>query len=135
MTLRGVHTVGSTTVTSTVLGALRGDPRSRAEFFALTGATLTSVGSVTVFRRWPSLRRRIPSDDPVGHLGLQCAQKSVQVGNQDSLRGSDELRILTAGHLRTMVLTSQYHTHKYLSLGSRIGPRTGAASRSLVPTS
>jgi GTP cyclohydrolase I len=36
MTLRGVHAVGSTTVTSSVLGTLREDPRSRAEFFALT---------------------------------------------------------------------------------------------------
>lgn len=36
MTLRGVHASGSTTVTSTLLGALREDPRSRQEFFALT---------------------------------------------------------------------------------------------------
>jgi GTP cyclohydrolase I len=38
MTLRGVHAVGSTTVTSSMLGTLREDPRSRAEFFALTRA-------------------------------------------------------------------------------------------------
>jgi GTP cyclohydrolase IA len=37
MTLRGVQATGSRTVTSTLLGALREDPRSRAEFFALTG--------------------------------------------------------------------------------------------------
>jgi GTP cyclohydrolase IA len=37
MTLRGVHAVGSTTVTSTLLGSLREDARSRQEFFALTG--------------------------------------------------------------------------------------------------
>lgn len=37
MTLRGVRAVGATTITSTLLGALREDPRSRAEFFALTG--------------------------------------------------------------------------------------------------
>ena len=37
MTLRGVQAVGSNTVTSTLLGSLRQDPRSRAEFFALTG--------------------------------------------------------------------------------------------------
>ena len=37
MTLRGVQAVGSTTVTSTMLGTLRDDPRSRAEFIALTG--------------------------------------------------------------------------------------------------
>jgi GTP cyclohydrolase I len=36
MTLRGVHATGSTTVTSAMLGTLRTDPRSRAEFFALT---------------------------------------------------------------------------------------------------
>jgi GTP cyclohydrolase IA len=35
MTLRGVRAAGSTTVTSTLLGALRDDARSRAEFFAL----------------------------------------------------------------------------------------------------
>jgi GTP cyclohydrolase I len=37
MTLRGVQAVGSRTVTSTLLGALREDPRSRQEFFALAG--------------------------------------------------------------------------------------------------
>ena len=36
MTLRGAQAVGSRTVTSTLLGALRSDPRSRQEFFALT---------------------------------------------------------------------------------------------------
>jgi GTP cyclohydrolase I len=38
MTLRGVHAAGSTTVTSIMLGTLREDPRSRAEFFALARA-------------------------------------------------------------------------------------------------
>jgi GTP cyclohydrolase I len=38
MTLRGVQATGSRTVTSTLLGTLREDPRSRQEFFALTGA-------------------------------------------------------------------------------------------------
>ena len=38
MTLRGVRSVGSTTVTSALLGTLRDDARSRAEFFALAGA-------------------------------------------------------------------------------------------------
>ncbi|MEO3776493.1 GTP cyclohydrolase I FolE [Micromonospora sp. B11E3] len=37
MTLRGVRAVGATTVTSSLLGTLRDDPRSRAEFFALAG--------------------------------------------------------------------------------------------------
>jgi GTP cyclohydrolase IA len=37
MTLRGVQATGSDTVTSTLLGTLRSDPRSRAEFFALAG--------------------------------------------------------------------------------------------------
>jgi GTP cyclohydrolase I len=37
MTLRGVQAVGSTTVTSTMLGTLRADGRSRAEFFTLAG--------------------------------------------------------------------------------------------------
>jgi GTP cyclohydrolase IA len=37
MTLRGVQAAGSDTVTSTLLGVLREDPRSRQEFFALTG--------------------------------------------------------------------------------------------------
>jgi GTP cyclohydrolase I len=39
MTLRGVRAVGSSTVTSTLLGTLREDARSRQEFFALVGAT------------------------------------------------------------------------------------------------
>jgi GTP cyclohydrolase I len=39
MTLRGVRAVGSRTVTSALLGTLRTDPRSRAEFFALTGVS------------------------------------------------------------------------------------------------
>ena len=37
MTLRGVQAAGSRTVTSTLLGTLREDPRSRGEFLALTG--------------------------------------------------------------------------------------------------
>ena len=37
MTLRGVQARGSTTVTSALLGTLRDDGRSRAEFLALTG--------------------------------------------------------------------------------------------------
>jgi GTP cyclohydrolase IA len=36
MTQRGVRAHGATTVTSALLGTLRTDPRSRAEFFALT---------------------------------------------------------------------------------------------------
>ena len=36
MTLRGVRASGATTVTSTLLGTLRDDARSRAEFFSLT---------------------------------------------------------------------------------------------------
>src|SRR5215467_3110080 len=39
MTLRGVQAAGSRTVTSTMLGTLREDPRSRQEFFALTGVS------------------------------------------------------------------------------------------------
>lgn len=37
MTLRGVQAVGATTITSTLLGTLRDDSRSRAAFFTLTG--------------------------------------------------------------------------------------------------
>jgi GTP cyclohydrolase I len=37
MTLRGVQAKGATTVTSSLLGALRDDARSRAEFFTLAG--------------------------------------------------------------------------------------------------
>ncbi|RKT55263.1 GTP cyclohydrolase I FolE [Saccharothrix australiensis] len=37
MSLRGVRVAGSRTVTSSLLGALREDARSRQEFFALTG--------------------------------------------------------------------------------------------------
>lgn len=36
MTMRGIRAIGSSTVTSAVFGALRDDPRSRQEFFALT---------------------------------------------------------------------------------------------------
>ena len=36
MTLRGVQAPGTSTVTSSLLGALRDDPRTRAEFLALT---------------------------------------------------------------------------------------------------
>jgi GTP cyclohydrolase I len=39
MTLRGVRAAGSRTVTSTLLGTLRSDARSRQEFFALTNRT------------------------------------------------------------------------------------------------
>jgi GTP cyclohydrolase I len=37
MTLRGVQAIGATTMTSTLLGLLRTDVRSRSEFLALTG--------------------------------------------------------------------------------------------------
>lgn len=37
MSLRGVHATGSRTVTSSLQGLLRTDPRSRQEFFALAG--------------------------------------------------------------------------------------------------
>jgi GTP cyclohydrolase IA len=37
MTLRGVRATGSQTITSTLLGSLRDDPRFRQEFLALTG--------------------------------------------------------------------------------------------------
>ena len=37
MTLRGVQATGSTTITSSLQGLLRHDPRSRSEFLALTG--------------------------------------------------------------------------------------------------
>jgi GTP cyclohydrolase IA len=37
MSLRGVRAEGSRTITSALHGALREDPRTRAEFFALTG--------------------------------------------------------------------------------------------------
>jgi GTP cyclohydrolase I len=37
MTLRGVRAHGAKTVTSALLGTLRADPSSRAEFFALAG--------------------------------------------------------------------------------------------------
>ncbi|GAA2037718.1 GTP cyclohydrolase I FolE [Terrabacter terrae] len=36
MTLRGVQVPGTTTITSSLLGTLRDDPRSRSEFLALT---------------------------------------------------------------------------------------------------
>jgi GTP cyclohydrolase IA len=39
MSLRGVRAGGARTVTSALHGLLRTDPRSRAEFFALTGTT------------------------------------------------------------------------------------------------
>ena len=37
MTQRGIRALGAKTVTSALLGTLRADPRSRAEFFALAG--------------------------------------------------------------------------------------------------
>jgi GTP cyclohydrolase I len=37
MTLRGVQAAGARTLTSTLLGTLRDDPRSRAEFLELVG--------------------------------------------------------------------------------------------------
>ena len=40
MTIRGVQAAGSRTITSTLLGTLREDARSRQEFFALAGVTV-----------------------------------------------------------------------------------------------
>jgi GTP cyclohydrolase I len=44
MTLRGVRAGGTNTITSALLGTLREDPRSRAEFLALTGSTPPTRG-------------------------------------------------------------------------------------------
>ncbi|MFP5347648.1 MAG: GTP cyclohydrolase I [Actinomycetes bacterium] len=44
MTVRGVRAIGSTTITSTLLGTLREDPRSRAEFLALTSSVAGGFG-------------------------------------------------------------------------------------------
>jgi GTP cyclohydrolase I len=47
MTVRGVQAAGSRTVTSTLLGTLREDPRSRQEFFALAGVSALPSGRLT----------------------------------------------------------------------------------------
>jgi GTP cyclohydrolase IA len=44
MTQRGIRALGATTVTSALLGTLRTDPRSRAEFFALARVPNPPVG-------------------------------------------------------------------------------------------
>lgn len=44
MSLRGVRAEGTSTITSTLLGSLREDPRSRAEFLALTTPRPGGVG-------------------------------------------------------------------------------------------
>jgi GTP cyclohydrolase I len=44
MTLRGVRATGATTTTSSLLGTLRDDPWSRAEFLALAGAPGNTPG-------------------------------------------------------------------------------------------
>ena len=43
MTLRGVHAAGSTSTTSTLLGTLRSDSRSRHEFLSLAGVTSSAA--------------------------------------------------------------------------------------------
>jgi GTP cyclohydrolase IA len=44
MTLRGVRAAGTSTITSALLGCLREDPRSRAEFLALTAPSAPKGG-------------------------------------------------------------------------------------------
>ena len=64
MTQRGVRALGATTVTSALLGTLRTDARSRAEFFALAGVPTSpsrswagvSAGDAAAVSR-PGLRR------------------------------------------------------------------------------
>jgi len=43
MTLRGAHAAGSSTTTSTLLGTLRSDSRSRHEFLSLAGVTTSAL--------------------------------------------------------------------------------------------
>jgi GTP cyclohydrolase IA len=45
MSLRGVRAIGTTTITSTMHGALRDDPRSRAEFLAFASGPSRTPGS------------------------------------------------------------------------------------------
>ena len=44
MAVRGVRAAGTSTITSTLLGTLREDPRSRAEFLSLTTPTPSAAG-------------------------------------------------------------------------------------------
>ena len=46
MTVRGVRAAGTTTTTSSLLGTMRDDPRSRAEFLALAGSRTPSRAGV-----------------------------------------------------------------------------------------
>jgi GTP cyclohydrolase IA len=45
MTQRGIRALGATTVTSALLGTLRTDPRSRAEFLAVAGVPTSLIAS------------------------------------------------------------------------------------------
>jgi GTP cyclohydrolase IA len=45
MSLRGVRSAGTTTITSTLLGVMREQPESRAEFLALTSGVAARMSA------------------------------------------------------------------------------------------
>ena len=57
MTYRSVRALGSTTVTSALLGSLRNDARSRQEFFALTRLAGQEARALCVEALWDRWRR------------------------------------------------------------------------------
>ena len=87
MTLRGVRPAAPRTITSTLLGTLREDPRSRAEFLALTTRPPDRSGgapwptSTATYRRssvpaWPGPRRPRRCATRASPAGSCCSARS-----------------------------------------------------------
>src|SRR5947209_8534809 len=89
MTLRGVRALGTTTVTSTLLGMLRTDAGAKAEFFALAG--LPRLGTLPPHRgcgRDKQPHRGCGRDDRLPpHHG--CGRDDRRIGNERENRTRD----------------------------------------------
>ena len=111
MTLRGVRAHGAKTVTSALLGTLRADPRSRAEFFALAGVP----GLVTAHPEGAPERITIMTD-PLADL----SRRGVSIWLDDLSRDR-----LTSGSLADLVARDHVvggdHQPDHLRQGDRGG--------------
>ena len=145
MTLRGVRAAGSSTVTSTLLGTLRDDARSRAEFFALPHRSSLDrrlgAAAWTIQRPHVRHRRRRPGRRQGGEALREegFAGRLVLLGDgaRAALRAAAAVQGLPAGQRRPRQRLRPRRrlvrrTRRRPAPATRGRPRSTAAARSVV---